>query len=207
MYLYYCHHSCAGHPTEAGRCTAEQLSDNQAAQLALGLAAGPNSSTTKDNNMNDSTDRWDYGHTMDPETEDLIFGTELHEGMLVLLEDCHSFSFDGPGRLSKEESVPGEHDRLRKGLDEKARWCRITKLNQDPRWNTNDDGFGYGFNAKHRELTPLTRFIGVYEDGTKATRTYDGAYGWFVKKDSIPEWPDYTPDEEDLASVGSDRNN
>lgn len=132
--------------------------------------------------MSDNTD-YDYAHVMDPSTEDLIYGIDLQEGMVVLVEKHNNF--DKPSDLEREERYDGEHDRLRKSLNEEARWCTVTKLRQDRRWETTEED--YGFSNKSREIAPLTRFIGVYEDGTKVTRTYDSTYGWFVKLDSIPK--------------------
>ncbi len=98
---------------------------------------------------------------MNPDTDDLLFGNELTEGMVVLVED-HLF-YEDPLILNKKN--PSEYAVSR--LNEKQRWCRIERF----------------ANGTERDLVS---FVGVYADGTKRVRTYNKSYAWFVKKDSIP---------------------
>jgi hypothetical protein len=94
-------------------------------------------------------------YLIDPETEDLIWGDELQEGMVVLLEDA----FLGRGRLGKDKADL-----------ERVRWCLVTKLR---------------FEDAHGGSGRLSKFIGVYGDGSKASRVYNTSFAWYVKRDSM----------------------
>jgi hypothetical protein len=95
-------------------------------------------------------------YVMDPETEDLIRGDELANGMIVLIESesCRS----GP--------LPWETDSTAALVA--GRWCRVDKLRTEP------------------GVMPMVSFIGVYQDGSKFTRRYGQAHSWYVKLASIP---------------------
>ncbi len=94
----------------------------------------------------------------DPETEDLIFGDQLVEGMVVLIE----------GTLSRANpdhyQTTNPYDQHR--IQETARWCRVITL--------------------RRERDIIT-FIGEYGDGTKLKRSYNYCFTWYVKKASMPD--------------------
>lgn len=61
--------------------------------------------------------------------------------------------------------VRGEYSKLADDQTKYIDWCTVTNLVQD----------AHGIN-----------FIGVYEDGTKATRSSNALFGWYVVKESIP---------------------
>lgn len=112
-------------------------------------------------------------YTMDPETEDLIRGDALQNGMVVMIE----------GNVVREDPESGRDSKYaRARLMENNRWCEVTDL----RFR------GYDSPDSSR----LTTFIGVYADGTKASRSFSTSYAWFVKKDSLPK-----PPETDLVDV------
>lgn len=92
----------------------------------------------------------------DPETEDLIFGSELQEGMVVLIEA--TTLRDNP------EGANLDSPYTRHRLDQNSRWCKITKLLR---------------NSIHS--SEVVTFIGVYADGTKMSRTFAVGNCWFVK--------------------------
>jgi hypothetical protein len=85
-------------------------------------------------------------YLMDPETEDLIFGDDLCENMIVLVES----------QLCRHEEIAPDIFA--------QRWCQVTRLRRT---------------AEH------ATFIGVYADGSKATRRYHLSHNWFVKKASM----------------------
>lgn len=97
------------------------------------------------------------GYAEHANTETIVFGDDLENGMRVLVES--SFLRGNP-----EHDQSSVYDRAR--LDETAAWCTVTQV-------------------KHRERT--VRFVGVYDDGTMRVRVYSKNYGWIVKLDSIPE--------------------
>ena len=92
-------------------------------------------------------------YMMDPATEDLFRGSDLQEGMVVLIED-HMVRED-PSNLNKEGMSPYSIRRIQ----EASRWCMITEL----------------------QLGNIMSFIGVYGDGTKMSRMYSDRYFWLVK--------------------------
>jgi hypothetical protein len=114
-------------------------------------------------------------HKMNPSTEDVLFGGQLRDGMIVLIHDS---SFLGEGPESGEWSHPYEEERYLTN----NRWCRVTnflpKLSHDP---------------------DIISFIGVYEDGTKQARSYHKSFAWYVKKGCLgqplimteEEWADF----------------
>ena len=101
-------------------------------------------------------------YLMDPATEDVIPGSKLRDGMVVLLDDT-LLRFD-PDSLEKSQS---KRDLV--SAYKTARWCRVTNLNTTPN--------NYTGTIRH--------FIGVYADGSKFSRQYNAHYNWFVKLDSI----------------------
>lgn len=100
--------------------------------------------------------RIDY--VMNPKTDDLIHGSELVEGMIVLIESASLR--DNPERISFEKATDGY---LSNRIRETARWCRVTKLTTVP------------------ENRALLTFIGLYADGTKMSRTLNKSHYWLVK--------------------------
>lgn len=90
---------------------------------------------------------------MNPASEDLIHGTELQDGMVVLLEEA---LFRKDPSIPLDEMRPYDILQLRTG----QRWCEVSKLVRNG---------------------AILRFIGIYADGTKLSRMYNEAYDWFVK--------------------------
>lgn len=89
----------------------------------------------------------------DPDTEYLVWGDELQDGMVVVL-DGQSIVRENPDNLDRDAYT-------RSRVLESARWCRVTKL---------------------RRRGHCVSFIGVYGDGSQAARTYAADYAWIVKK-------------------------
>ncbi len=92
---------------------------------------------------------------MVPEFEDLCYGTDLKNGMIVLIED--SLVKGDP------EHIDSDYSKMR--LMEANRWCEVTNFRIIPRV----------------EDSPLIKFIGLYSDRTKLPRTYDASYCWIMK--------------------------
>lgn len=98
----------------------------------------------------------DRFHPFDPETEDLIYGADLQDGMVVLIEPMF--------RHSADSTTSNAIDRLK--LNVENRWCEVTK-----RMFMEDAGVA---------------FIGVYADGHKAARFSYKSQGWVLKLDATP---------------------
>jgi hypothetical protein len=106
---------------------------------------------------------------MNPETEDLLMdGTELRVGMIVLVE---SFMRAGLTEMDDEN-----YEWARRA----NRWCTVATVPQIER-------------VRYKTTDDTVVFMGVYEDGTKARRSYMKSTAWLVKKSSIPQ-----PDELDV---------
>lgn len=99
---------------------------------------------------------------MNPETEDLIRGDKLREGMIVLLEGCHM-------RQDPKNFETTDSAYTRQRCLETARWCTVTDIRTS------------------RNNRDVLSFIGLYADGTKFERMYNESYSWFVKLDSMPK--------------------
>lgn len=97
-------------------------------------------------------------YVMNPETEDLVYGDELRDGDIVLIEA-------GLVRKSLPKNWAEVRDYERIQALENSRWCVITKLRRSPVYDHN----------------VILNFIGVYEDGTKMSRTFSESYAWFRK--------------------------
>lgn len=109
---------------------------------------------------------------MDPEDDDLLFdGTHLKPGMVVLLEDS-SLRGDPAEAINRYNKVR---------ILESARWCTVLLVNVRPRYEHDQYGSVIG------PMSPLVEFLAEYPDGTKAKRSYDASYAWYVKKFSIPQ--------------------
>jgi hypothetical protein len=89
------------------------------------------------------------------EFEDIVFGKNLRDGMIVLLEDTLL--------RADIDSIRSNYDQAR--ADEVNRWCEVTRLETIPT--------GYG---------SLVSFVGVYPDGTQRVRRYSADYAWIVKR-------------------------
>lgn len=105
-------------------------------------------------------------YEMDPEFEDILYdGTELKNGMVVLIESYHGraeqCSADSSPTLIAENKILN-------------RWATVERVH-----------FQHG----------NVHFVAVYGDGTKVKRNYLDALSWLVKKDSLPEPEevDYAP--------------
>lgn len=91
---------------------------------------------------------------MDPQTEDVIRGSELRHGMVVVIE----------GTLMREATPDENSHALRVSrFTAQNRWCRVTDLLVQ-----ND----------------IVSFVGVYSDGVKIPRTYANSWFWVVKNAS-----------------------
>lgn len=91
---------------------------------------------------------------MDPQTEDVIRGTDLKQGMIVIVE----------GTLMRERDIPSDIDPYRAArYKEVNRWCRVTDL--------------------HIRGDQVS-FVGVYSDGVKISRNYNLSWFWVVKNES-----------------------
>lgn len=99
----------------------------------------------------------DQYYRMDPETEDLFYGSELMDGMRVL-----TASFRDRADLRYADKGKGDAELALK----RNRWCTVSKYRTDD--------------------TEVS-FIGIYDDGTKIIHTHSVTHGWLVKLDSIPD--------------------
>ena len=99
-------------------------------------------------------------YVMDPKTEDLVYGDELREGDIVLIESGHVRH-----SIPKNWAEVREHERVK--TLENSRWCVITKLRMIP-------GCDGDYNS-------IINFIGVYDDGTKMSRSFSEGHAWFRK--------------------------
>lgn len=95
---------------------------------------------------------------MNPETECLVLGNLLQNGMEIL-------DADPSNRVNMSIShahETWEYDRAR----ERNRWCKISHLKFDNEFK-------------------LYRFVATYEDGTQRLRNSEPNKAWFVKLDSV----------------------
>ncbi len=100
--------------------------------------------------------------TMNPETEGLLRGSEIENGMVVHIEG-QSFTRNDPSAHAL--GVDHECDKYKCArLDVDQRWCVVT-----------DVQFKNG----------LLSFVGVYSDGVLASRTYNTSWFWYVKKENV----------------------
>lgn len=107
----------------------------------------------------------DKFYRMDPEFEDLLpRGTDLRDGMIVLLEDSLLKADLDIMHRSKYEA---DHAR------ETNQWCVVS----DVEITTRVDEHG-------REMQPLVSFVAIYPDGHKRKRAYAASYAWIVKRES-----------------------
>lgn len=93
----------------------------------------------------------------DPKTESIIFGDELVEGMVVVLEDILF-------RANPDASDSTDPYEQRK-IHDTALWCKVTRLRR-----------------RYESIT----FVGEYADGSEVVRKYDTSHSWYVKKASLP---------------------
>jgi hypothetical protein len=112
-------------------------------------------------------------YRMDPETEDVLYGEKLRDGMIVLYADDN-----------RRESIPhiqkyGTDDGLANALLYN-RWVTVSDLGKFD-----------------ENLT----FIGVYSDGTKKQHTFHPKKAWYVKLDSIPEEDPLAAEEAELKEA------
>jgi hypothetical protein len=105
----------------------------------------------------------DRFYEMDPQFEDVIYGTDLREGMFVLLEST-TMRGDPERAFGDDTYAKYEFARVR----EVNRWCQVTMLEFVPR-------SGY---------EPLVKFMAIYADGTKKPRTYSSHWAWIVKREA-----------------------
>jgi hypothetical protein len=114
----------------------------------------------------------DKHYAMNPEFDDLLpEGTDLKDGMIVLLEDSMM-----RGDVDRATRDKYEFERV----SEVNQWCTVSNIKITQRWERDDMG------RVLSEGSPLVSFIATYPDGVKRKRTYDASYAWLVKKASIP---------------------
>ena len=100
-------------------------------------------------------------YIMNPQTDDLIPGDRLEEGMVVLAE--MNMLRGNPESEFDTGSAWGRHR-----IQETARWCKVTSLE-----------------FIHGHDNTLAKFIGLYGDGVKMSRTYGTGHYWIVKKPAV----------------------
>lgn len=98
-------------------------------------------------------------YSLDPDTDTVMFGSQLQNGMIVILE--YPF-FRGDPAYYRRKGMP-----LPVALYKNAYWCRVTELQVD---------------AENERI----EFMGEYADGTVKRRRYTVSMAWFVKKPSVP---------------------
>lgn len=104
-------------------------------------------------------------YKMNPETDDLVFGERLLDGMVILAE-----SFIDRVDLADQAAIEhGDSPRSTMQMLKHNRWCRVTDLE-----------YLGGGNLK---------FIGVYEDFTKFSHVISTEKAWIVRKDSMRDIP------------------
>lgn len=96
-------------------------------------------------------------YVMDPKTEDLLRGSALANGMVVLRE--------GPEDRVRLNDLTEDYKMVR--ALENNRWCTVSEVRRD------------------KNASQLIHFTGVYEDGTKRSRSCNENSGWFVEIASI----------------------
>lgn len=102
-------------------------------------------------------------YVVDQATEKVLRGSQLQNGMMVLI-----LSSNVREDLQSRYGSPHIVDRARVT----NRWCEVTDLRID-----------------RSKPNPLLMFIGVYNDGSVASRQYSLAYDWIVKLSSMREHP------------------
>jgi hypothetical protein len=100
-------------------------------------------------------------YRMNPAEDVILFGEDIREGMVVLIED----------RVMRHSYSGGEEEQLRK-----QRFRKVTRLRREPIAP-----------AEGYESGALLTFIGEWVDGYQEIHRYNVSHGWLVKKDSIPE--------------------
>lgn len=101
---------------------------------------------------------------MDPINHKVVYGDLLENGMIVVLEE------PSVKRDPKNRPQDGSNDTpLWSVYDEQAylresRWCLVESL---------------------RRRGDIIQFIGIYSDGTQASRQYNESYCWYVLIDSM----------------------
>lgn len=112
-------------------------------------------------------------YRMNPETEEAMFGRDLMNGMVVLIEaparradlDARSIEVATLRPATEVLSDHIMHQALRFN-----RWAKVTRLQ-----------------TIEEEKVRQVLFIAEYEDGLRSTMTSYMTTGWLVKEDSIPE--------------------
>ena len=96
---------------------------------------------------------------MDPEKHELIYGSELENGMIVLIEDSlvKKDAKNRPADGSTDTPVWTDYDES--SFQQNNRWCVVTDI---------------------RRRNDIVQFIALYSDGTKASRRFNESYCWFV---------------------------
>lgn len=111
----------------------------------------------------DQTEYVDRYYEMDPETEDVLPGRFVVEGMRVLVENP----------LYRNEIPKNDDPRVISEARMRNRWATVEKLH-----------------IVRSGETEMLCFVAVYDDGTKRMRTLSLDHAWIVKKDSAPPEPD-----------------
>lgn len=110
-------------------------------------------------NASPNHDFVDKFYTMNPETETLLFGKDLKEGMLVLVENNKL-------RVYTDREIKGDEN-LNFAL-KYNRWCTIDTI---------------------LFVSNTIYFIGIYQDESKMSHVSDSTTCWYVKSNSIPTDP------------------
>lgn len=97
----------------------------------------------------------------DPMHEDIRYGDELSEGMVVLLADDEGR--EAIDKMLLDSSILGRDARLKAITNN--RWCRVYNI------RLLDDGIV---------------FLGLYSDGRKIARASTNLMTWVVRLDSVP---------------------
>lgn len=94
----------------------------------------------------------------DPETEEVMFGDQLSESMVVLIESA--LLREDPDNF--ETATPLGKAQIR----QTSQWSRVVGI---------------------RKRGGMHTFICEYADGSKCSRRYGSSYPWIVKKASMPD--------------------
>jgi len=117
-------------------------------------------------------------YRMNPETEVLLYGWELMDGMEVLIEPAIYRADLSDVRVTfvgkRPDGAEARNFELTEHVKSEAlrmnRWAKVTKFAVDSEYDKQ-----------------IAHFVAEYEDGTQKVQSWDLYIGWLVKKDSIPE--------------------
>lgn len=101
------------------------------------------------------------GFEMNPDTDVILRGEELQEGMIILLEEAlmrenPSYHLDSNPHICDDYRCPR--------IKETSQWCMVTNL---------------------KRRGDITSFVGIYADDVHRSRTYNESFFWLVKKEYV----------------------